>query len=74
MAIHYGLLTKIINAVRWLFGFCETSAIPVKPVEVVLKVDCLEDSNKFYEFDKYQEYERFRQIKEKLKVRQIMLS
>ena len=64
----------LIKAVRWLFGFSETSAIPVTPIVIIQKVECLENANKFYEFDKYQEYERFRHIKEEIKIRQIILS
>ena len=59
MAIHYDLLTKLCNAARWLFGFYETTAAPVTPLVDETKVGSLEQSSKIYEFDRYQEYERY---------------
>jgi CTP:phosphocholine cytidylyltransferase-like protein len=73
------IFETIVNTLRWLFWFCQTTTAKVKPVVVVVELDNI---NKIYEIDRYQEYERFRQelqlikerMKERKKIREIMLS
>ena len=72
------IFETVVNTLRWLFWFCQTTTAKVKPVVVVE----LNNVNQIYEIDRYQEYERFRQelqqIKERMKarrqLREIMLS
>ena len=71
------IFETIVNTLRWLLGFCQSTAAKVKPVVVDL-----DSINRIYEIDRYQEYQRFQQelqeikerMKERKKIREIMLS